>query len=76
MVESTDRERLARFEREARSSSALNQRNIVTIHDFTSQDGEACLVRIEGHWGQTRKMKYLNVFATMGEMLIKCCADS
>jgi Tol biopolymer transport system component len=39
-----DRERLLRFEREARSASALNHRNIVTIHDFTSQDGEAWLV--------------------------------
>src|SRR5438105_11812183 len=39
-----DRDRLARFEREARSSSALNHRNIVTVHDFTSQNGEAWLV--------------------------------
>lgn len=39
-----DRERLVRFEREARSSSALNHRNIVTIHDFTSDGGEAWLV--------------------------------
>jgi Tol biopolymer transport system component len=41
---SADAERLARFEREARSASALNHRNIVTIHDFTSGDGEAWLV--------------------------------
>ncbi len=40
----TDRERLVRFEREARSSSGLNHRNIVTIHDFTSDGGEAWLV--------------------------------
>jgi len=39
-----DRERLARFEREARSSSALNHRNIVTIHDFSTGDDEAWLV--------------------------------
>ena len=39
-----DRERLVRFEREARSSSGLNHANIVTIHDFTSQGGEAWLV--------------------------------
>src|SRR5437867_3731579 len=39
-----DRDRLARFEREARSSSALNHRHIVTIHDFSSQDGETWLV--------------------------------
>ncbi len=46
----TDRERLVRFEREARSSSGLNHRNIVTIHDFTSDGGEAWLVMelIEG----------------------------
>jgi Tol biopolymer transport system component len=37
-------ERLGRFEREARSASALNHPSIVTIHDFTSRDGEAYLV--------------------------------
>ncbi|HVS31349.1 MAG TPA: serine/threonine-protein kinase, partial [Thermoanaerobaculia bacterium] len=37
-------ERLARFEREARSASALNHRNIVTVHDFSTQDGETWLV--------------------------------
>ncbi|HVS32336.1 MAG TPA: protein kinase [Thermoanaerobaculia bacterium] len=39
-----DRDRLARFEREARSASALNHRNIVTIHDFSSTGGESWLV--------------------------------
>jgi Tol biopolymer transport system component len=39
-----DRDRLARFEREARSASALNHRNIVTIHDFTADGGEAWMV--------------------------------
>ena len=39
-----DPERLARFEREARSASALNHRNIVTVHDFDSLDGEMWLV--------------------------------
>jgi Tol biopolymer transport system component len=37
-------ERLARFKREACSASALNHRNIVTVHDFTSADDEAWLV--------------------------------
>jgi eukaryotic-like serine/threonine-protein kinase len=41
---SRDPERLIRFEREARSASALNHPNIVTILDFTSADGEAWLV--------------------------------
>jgi Tol biopolymer transport system component len=41
---SQDRDRLVRFEREARSVSALNHPNIITIHDFTSADGEAWLV--------------------------------
>jgi Tol biopolymer transport system component/tRNA A-37 threonylcarbamoyl transferase component Bud32 len=41
---SSDRNRLARFEREARASSALNHPNIVTIYDFTSNEAEAWLV--------------------------------
>ena len=40
----SDPERLARFEREARSASALNHRNIVTVHDFSTTDGETWIV--------------------------------
>jgi eukaryotic-like serine/threonine-protein kinase len=39
-----DADRLARFEREARSASALNHPNIVTIHEFSSRDGEVWMV--------------------------------
>jgi Tol biopolymer transport system component len=41
---SQDQGRLIRFEREARTASALNHRNIVTIHDFSSENGQAWLV--------------------------------
>lgn len=41
---SRDAQRLVRFEREARSASALNHPNIITIHDFASIESESWLV--------------------------------
>src|SRR5208282_1792677 len=49
---STDADRLRRFEQEARSASALNHPNIITIHDL-GQDGSTHYIAMELVEGKT-----------------------
>ncbi len=45
---SQDASRVKRFEKEARSASALNHPNIVTIYDIGTSDGVACIAMEQG----------------------------
>jgi Tol biopolymer transport system component len=75
-----DRERLSRFEQEARAASALNHPNIVTIHDI-GREGETAFIAMELVDGKTLReieasgplpvRRILNVAAQVAEGLAK-----
>ncbi len=75
-----DRERLARFEQEARAASALNHPNIVTIHDI-GRESETAFIAMELVDGKTLReleasgplpvRRILNVAAQVAEGLAK-----
>jgi predicted ATPase/serine/threonine protein kinase len=77
---STDQDRLRRFEREARSASALNHPNIVTIYDL-GRDGATHYIAMELIEGQTLRAlllagrlpvrKVLEIAAQVAEGLAK-----
>jgi eukaryotic-like serine/threonine-protein kinase len=77
---SADRERLSRFEQEARAASALNHPNIVTIHEI-GREAEVTFVAMELVDGKTLRelsvsgplpvKKVLNVAAQVSEGLAK-----
>src|SRR5499426_4463554 len=72
----SDRDRLSRFEQEARAASALNHPNIVTIHEI-GRDGDVTFVAMELVDGRTLRelsvsgpmpvRKVLNVAAQVAE---------
>jgi eukaryotic-like serine/threonine-protein kinase len=78
-----DRERLARFEQEARAASALNHPNIVTIHEI-GREGETAFIAMELVDGKTLReleapgplpvRRILNVTAQVAEGLAKAHA--
>ncbi len=75
-----DRERLARFEQEARAASALNHPNIVTIHEI-GREGETAYIAMELVDGKTLReltvsdpmpvRRVLNISAQVAEGLSK-----
>jgi len=81
---STHRDRLARFEQEARAASALNHPGIVVVHDIGSAEGRA-YIAMELVDGQTLRViigdgpvptrKLLDVATQLGEALAKAHAS-
>ena len=80
---SADPERLKRFEKEARSTSALNHPNIVTIHEIGSEGGVwyIAMERVEGSTlrellaaGPLPTKKILSIAAQVAEGLAKAHA--
>ncbi len=77
---SSERNRLARFEREARSASALNHPNIVTVHEIGSSDSTAFIAMelVDGKTlreltvsGPLPARRILNISAQIAEGLAK-----
>ena len=79
-----DADRLTRFEQEARSASALNHPNIVTIYDIGSSDADSYIAMelVEGHEParaarlrrRCRRSKLLDIAAQIAEGLAKAHA--
>ena len=79
----SDRDRISRFEQEARAASALNHPNIVTIHEI-GREGETAFIAMELVDGKTLRelsasgpmpvRKILNVAAQVAEGLAKAHA--
>ena len=61
-------DRLRRFELEARSASALNHPNILTIHEF-GQDGSLHFMATEYVEGETLRQRIASARMTLGEAL-------
>ncbi len=64
----TDKDRVRRFEQEARAASALNQPNIVTIHE-TGQIDELQYIVMEFIEGATLRQRIADASITAGEAL-------